>query len=484
MNDLSDRLFFLVEYLDLPEATGDPEAAWEIFQAEHLNNNDLLGIERKARQIGWSWTAAAEAVAESVIVPRSTNVFVSINLDEAAEKIRYANQIILALDRDVRPALITDNKLELEFQNGSRLISHPCRPVRGKARANVYLDEFAHYPKDREIYTSALPVTTRGGRLRIGSSPLGAVGMFWEIYTEEMRTYPGFVRGWSPWWLVKGLCKDVGTARQVAVKVDTEERVKAFGTDRLITIFENMFLEDFKQEYECDWVDESVSWITWDEIKRNQIDAADGNLWYKQATTVADAMVMIDRVAKECSEGNIEAALAGGMDVGRRRNLSEIILLGRASKSASKHPYRLGISLFNVEFDDQEAVVTKILKTLPITAFMIDETGLGMQLAENMKRRFPIKVHPAGFTAESKELWSIAIKIAMQRGNLPIPMDRDLSYQVHSMKKKITAAKNVVFDTEGNQKHHADKYWALALANAAVGVIVKKYKRPGIVQYA
>lgn len=481
-NRLTNHLAFLIEYLDLKEATGDPKAVWERFQVSHLTNLSLLAIERKARQVGWSWTAAAEAVADSMLTERSTNVFVSINLDEASEKIRYANQIIEALDREVRPVLITDNKFELEFQNGSRLISHPCRPVRGKAKVNIYLDEFAHYPKDREIYTSALPVTTRGGKLRIGSSPLGASGMFWEIYAEEMRSYPGFTRQFTPWWLIGVMCKDVVAARKYALEMVTEERVRAFGTDRLVIIFENMFLEDFQQEYECDWVDETVSWITWDEIKRNQTDAADGTLWYRNANGVDASMQAIDQVAKECSEANIEPILAGGMDVGRRRNLSEIILLGKAS--TNQRPYRLGISLQNVDFDDQESVIVKILKTLPVSAFYIDESGLGMQLAENMIRRFPTKAVAAQFTAANKELWSIDFKLGMQRGRIPIPIDRDLAYQIHSMKKKITAAKNIVFDTEGNEKHHADKYWALALANAAAGVTVKEYSKPGVVQYA
>ena len=146
---LSPTLAFLVEYLDLPEAVGDPDARWETFQLKHLNNPSLLAIELKARQVGFSWLSAAEAVASASLEPRIPHIFVSINQDEAAEKIRYAKQVIEALDKDVRPRLLRDNAFELEFQNGSRLISHPCRPVRGKAKAKIYLDEFAHYPNDK-----------------------------------------------------------------------------------------------------------------------------------------------------------------------------------------------------------------------------------------------------------------------------------------------------------------------------------------------
>lgn len=456
------RASFLVEHLDLHAATGDPEATWEIFQLSHLNNPGLFGISRKARQVGWSWLAAAEAVAESILTPRTPNIFVSINQDEASEKIRYANQIIEALDADVRPRLVVDNKFELEIENGSRMISHPCRPVRGKARANIYLDEFAHYPKDRQIYTAAVPVTTKGGRLRIGSSPLGAGGLFWEVYSETLRRYPGYSRSLIPWWRVRALCRDVVEAAKLAPYMLTEERVRAFGTRRLIEIFENVPLEDFQQEYECAWVDESVAWIPWEEIKRNQILAQAGELLYWQVKDVESAQRVIEEVALACREGRIEGVLVGGMDVGRRHNLTEIIFIGKGA--SGQLPYRLGISLANVEFDDQKAVVSNALDKLPVTKLLIDQTGLGMQLAEDLHKRHGVKAEGVDFTNATKELWSVEIKLRFQRAELPIPMDRDLSYQIHSIKKKVTASKNVTFDTEANEKHHADKYWALALA--------------------
>ena len=462
MNEPSPRLAFLIEFLDLPAATGEPDAQWEAFQLQYFNNSSLLAIDAKTRQAGWSWTTAAEAVAEGVLIPRSTSIFVSINQDEAAEKVRYAKQVIEALDDEVRPKIVIDNRLELELANGSRLISHPCRPVRGKARANVYLDEFAHYPKDREIYAAALPVTTRGGRLRIGSTPLGAGGKFWEIFEQKIQPYPGYRRRHIPWWHVAALCRDTPNARKLAPAMLTEERVRAFGKPRLVEIFENLPLEDFQQEYECAWVDEATAWITWDEIKRNQVDAQAGKLWCRQARGIEAAMQAIDDVIQACHDGTIEGALAGGMDVGRHKHLTEMAFVG---KSTSGHlPFRLGISLAGVEFDDQKAVASKALDMLPVTKFLIDQNGLGMQIAEQLNKTHGARAEGVNFTNETKELWSVELKVQMQRGRVPIPLERDLSYQIHSIKKKTTAAKNAVFDTQGNERHHADKYWALALA--------------------
>ncbi len=439
-----------------------PDAVWEEFQLRHLNNASLLAITLKSRQVGWSWLAAAEAAAIGCLVKRTTSIFVSINQDEAGEKIRYAKQIIESLDRDVRPRLVVDNRFELEFNNGSRLISHPCRPVRGKARARVYLDEFAHYPKDKEIYQSAVPVISKGGCIRIGSSPLGAQGLFWEIYAQRLRRYPGYHRQKIPWWVVRALCKDLPQARLTAPGMTTEERVSVFGTRRLIEIYENMPLEDFQQEYECGWVDEAVSWIDWELIKRNQMLAQEEKLWYRRARSVDEALVMVGEVAEQVRRARIEEALVGGLDIGRTHDLTELVLLGKST--TVQLPYRLGISLDRVEFDDQQAVVERVLNALPVRTLLIDRNGIGMQMAENLNKRYGERAQGVGFSLESKQLWAVEAKLRFQRGEVPIPLDRDLAAQIHSIRRMVTAAKNSVFDTQANEKHHADQFWALALA--------------------
>jgi phage FluMu gp28-like protein len=462
VNKLTPQLAFLVEYLDLSEAAGDPDAVWETFQLKHLNNPSLLAIELKSRQVGWSWLAAAESVANSHIAERETSIFISINLTEAQEKIRYAKQIHECLDAGVKRKLVIDNRFELEFDNGSRIISHPCRPVRGKAKARLYLDEFAHYPNDREIYTSALPVLSKGGALRIGSSPLGARGRFWEIFTQTIQKYPGYVRGAIPWWTVRAFCLDPKTVKQLASSLSTEERVYAFGTKRLIQIFENSPLDDFQQEYECAWLDESVSWIDWELIKRNQSLAVQGKLWYRMANGVDNALHAIQEVANAISTGRCEDVLVGGFDVGRRKDKSEIILLG--VNYMNQLPFRLNITLDRVEFDAQQKVAEHLLDILPVTTMLVDETGMGMQLAENLNALYGPRCMGVTFTNASKQLWAVEAKLRAQRGETPLPLERDLTYQIHSVKKKVTSGASIYFENDATDNHHADKFWAWALA--------------------
>ncbi|MBU1748716.1 MAG: hypothetical protein KKA73_13595, partial [Chloroflexi bacterium] len=332
MNLSSLKSQFAVEFLDLPQAAGVDDAAWEAFQIQFLNNTSRFGIDTKARQIAWSFTAALDAVVDGILHPDTPHVFVSINQEEAKEKIRYARAIVEALDEPVRPRLVQQSQTSLEFENGSRLISHPCRPPRGKPRARIYLDEMAHYKAglDREVYRAALPATVKGdGYIRIGSSPLGASGLFWEIATEALRAYPGYAshRRRVPWWHIRALCRDVRTARELAPGLATEDRVRAFGTVALVEIFENMFLEDFQQEYECSWVDEVTAWISWEVIKANQDP---GLLWW-HARGVDEARQLLPLIQQAIAERRIEPVLAGGLDVGRKRDLTEFVALGRGT---------------------------------------------------------------------------------------------------------------------------------------------------------
>lgn len=461
MSLTTERAEFLIDNLDLPTAAGVEDARWEPYQLAHLQDDSIFRIEDKSRQIAWSFTVAIEAVADAILTGRGT-VFVSINLDEAMEKIRYARACYENLQIGGLPKLARDNELSLEFSNGARLLSLPSRPPRGKARMNVVLDEFAHVQHDRDIYKAALPIISKGGRLRVGSSPLGASGIFWEIFTETLQKYPGYTRRRTPWWEVQAFCVNVREARKLAPAMSTAVRVDLFGNERIKAIYANMLEEDFQQEYETEFVDESSAWITWEVIQRNQAAHA-GLHWH--AKSVDEALALIGPINDAINAGKIEYVLAGGIDVGRKRDLTELVGLGVTT--TQQLPVRLMISLANVPYDDQQACFWQIITRLPFIQILVDRNGIGAQLAENLERTG--KVQGVDFTNQSKQLWAVEARIQAERTNTPIPPDRDLAYQIHSIKKKVTAAKNNVFDTERNEKHHADKFWAWALAIWAAG---------------
>lgn len=460
----TERCAFLVDNLDLEEAAGVPGARWEAFQLSHLDYDGMFGIEAKSRQIAWSWLVAAEAVATGILSGEGT-IFVSINLDEAKEKIRYASQIIEVLPRQMRPRLLTDNRTELEFANGARLISLPGTPPRGKARFHIALDEYAHSRNADRIYTGALPIISKGNRrLRIGSSPMGASGRFWEIFTQKMQPYPGYRRKSTPWWEVQAFCTNVREARILAPGLPTAQRVELFGADRIQVIFANMPLEDFQQEFECDFVDQATAWITWEEIAANQVGiVCHAATCYEKE--VDSAFATIDALRVEIEQRRVEHVFGAGVDVGRTRNTSELFLVGQSTTDT--FPLRLMVTMDNVSFDDQKSVLRYALDMLPISKMFIDRNGIGMNLAEDLERLYPVKVEGVQFTQPNKVLWATDTKMRIQQGKTPLPVHKDLAYQIHSVKRIVSSSKNLIFDTERNEKHHADKFWAWALALSA-----------------
>lgn len=461
----TERAEFLIDNLNLPGATGMDDARWEEFQIAHLCDNSTFRIELKSRQIAWSWTGAAEAVANACLYGISSQ-FQSINLEEATEKIRYARAVYENLEVGGLPKITQpDTTTGLGFSNGARILSAPGVPQRGKARFWLYFDEWAHQQYGRANYTAAVPIISKGGRIRGGSSPMGAGGLFWEIFTQSTeKKYPGYSRKLTPWWEVRALCLDVAKARINAPTMLTADRVDLFGNDRLKAIYANMPEDDFRQEYECAFLDESTAWITWEEIRQCQ-QLGEG-LAYITASGVDACMQAIDDLLAMKRERRSEEFFGLGMDIGRTRNTTEIFLVGISP--AGNYPLRACLTLDNVDFDNQLAVLTYALRRLPIVKGLLDQSGIGRNLAEKAMKLFPSKVEGVDFTLASKTAWATEVKMLVQQKRTPIPTLRDLAYQIHAIKRIVTDAKNVIFDSDRNEKHHADKFWAWALSLAAV----------------
>lgn len=466
---LGERAQFLVDNLDWAGATGVDDARPEAFQLKLWSDDSTFRIENKSRQIAWSWALAADFLVDALLNKRD-GIFVSISLEEAKEKIRYAKSIYEHLRIGGLPKIIRDAQFNLEFSNGARLTSLPSKPARGRARSNVGLDEFAHAQRDRAIYTGSLPVVSKGGRLRIGSSPLGASGVFWEVYTQSLRPYSGYKRRATPWWHVYAFCADVPAALKMAPALTTAQMVERFGNERIQALFSNLPWEDFEQEYATKYVDESTAWITWEEIKAAQAMEPECYMAKAINSLTPEIGEAVADLAKAIDSHTVEESFAVGVDIGRTRNTTEIYAVGLSTTAT--YPLRLALTLDGIEFDDQLGVLLEVLQNLPVVSMKIDQNGIGRNLAENAAKRYPVKVQPENFTNETKRQWATDAKMLIQQGRTPLPVDKDLAYQIHSIKRIVTTSNNIAFDTERNEKAHADKFWAWALALAGA------YHRP------
>lgn len=486
---------FAVGLVDLPTATDDAEAQWQPYQIEYLDSvaeRKCSLHDTKARQIGWSWTVALAGILAAFFEPRGLAVYVSFNQDEACEKIRYARQILDSLraypggeygpevPRSSRSPLY-ETMQGLELHNGSRLRSHPARLVRGKANPHIFLDEFAYVKDAAGIYKAALPALAKAGRgsLTMGSTCLGESGQFWEIGEEERKAYPGFNRRKLPWWLCDWLrAKDAPPAAEIE-QMPTAERVERAGSQTIKDQYANMDEDDFCQEQECLYRDESTAYYTWESI----MACTDSKeRWpYKRAEGMDAGMAAIRWLAdhqkppkgRDDLPPTIGPTCYAGFDVGRVKDKSELEVIERRD---DRKICRLGISLSGVPLPQQEALLQAFTQDCYITKGFVDESGLGRHLADALSETG--KWEGMSFTQANKESMAVEMRVAMDGRELVLPADRDLHGQIHSIKQTASATGHRTFDAARTAKGHADRFWALALANWAGAQRVGQPFRP------
>ena len=232
---------------------GKPIELEREWQHRLVGSTSIYEVWNKARQIGFSYGAALRTMLRAHLFPPGSYnaVFVSINREEAREKIRYI-EMLLSFMKGAKKCSIS-NKMQIEFENGNTIRSFPSRPVRGLANVDLYLDEFAHIKEAREIYQGSTASTVRQGYgIAVGSTPYGR-GAFYDIChgAGQPGEYKLFQKFEVPWWESHILCKDPYEARVFAPGMRTSERVAVYGRPNLIREYENLSLESFQQEYEC-----------------------------------------------------------------------------------------------------------------------------------------------------------------------------------------------------------------------------------------
>lgn len=427
----------------------DEDLKLEPYQVAFLESQAPYRCVEKSRQVGYSWVFACEAIARTHLRETHNSIFVSYNLADSKEKITYAAQLHEELPLEYQKKKVADSKSELGFRSNSsnkrvsRIISNPSRAPRGK-KGDIYLDELAHYSNDREVYKGSTALILRAkGQMTVCSSPLGRRGQFWEIARQEVRPYGSYWRQAVPWWLCSFFCTDVARAAIEAPSMPTQERVHRFGTQGIIEQFESLPLEDFQQEFEVLYVDESMSFFPYELI----------------LSCTNDEHEVVDDFTKIKPTGRLLA----GFDVGRKKDFSELSIFEELDDG--RLVSRLFMRFDKVKFKIQEGTLRRMMNLLPIARLSIDQNGIGMQLTENLSDDYP-QVEPCTLSGPSKETWLTDFKILLQQQKLVLPRDRELISQIHSIRKRITPAGRPIFEANDSseEKGHADRLWACVLA--------------------
>lgn len=151
-----------------------------------------FSIALMPRQCGKSTTAAGYLLWYAMFVPDSTILIAAHKYQGAQEimaRIRFAYE---ACPDHIRAGVTTYNKGNIEFENGSRIVSQTTteNTGRGMSITLLYLDEFAFVRNTiaREFWASIIPTLSTGGKAIITSTPNSDEDQFWDIWRGANRT--------------------------------------------------------------------------------------------------------------------------------------------------------------------------------------------------------------------------------------------------------------------------------------------------------
>jgi len=282
----------------------------------------------------------------------------------------------------------------------------------------VLLDEFAMHAFDREIWAAMFPTLLRGdGELDVASTPKGRGNVFYQLrdndrFSTSVVTLPDAIS--------QGL------------NVDAEETRKAMDDETL-----------YRQEFLCEFIDESTAFLTYDQI----------------AACCDPALVPHESVEPLTHDPR---ELFVGVDVGRLRDLTVVwVLAGDGDLLTTLAMFELANAMFRTQFD----LLSELLSIPRVRRCCIDAGGLGMQLAEQAVETFGgHRVEAVTFTPALKSQMASGLRIAVEARRIRIPSDDRIRNDFHSVQRSLTEAGHFRLSAPRREGSHADRFWAAALA--------------------
>lgn len=399
---------------------------------------------------------------------------VSINLKEAADKIKYIRNFHETLPTRWRIPLTIDNQFSIGFHRGSKqsVINSLAAStgIRG-GKKDVVFDEFAHIPGGDDLFYAAAPAMMNGDLgVDLVSTPMGNLNLFSKIFKNEEDEYGNrpfsiFSRHEFIWCDVARFvqegkfneCQHVWHNEMQKDMSRMTELVEAYASDKLLFFYKMFPLQQFLQEFCGVFLDEQTAFFPWELIKRCLRPAPSGILG-EEGDILAP---WYDR-----PEGNVHQIFMG-VDFGESAqdtDKTSIQILERTTSGKFMHRYSEVLSKTDYpDFPAQAQHIAEVARRFQITKISGDHTGLGRGVMPIIRRLVPeITIEDVNFNLNTKEEMVMNLKVLMEQENIWLQQDdMQLQGQIRNMRRDI-------HPNSGRANYHGephdDMFWALALA--------------------
>ncbi len=398
----------------------------------------------KSRQIGGSFVGAFIVAMDAAENGEDWNMM-SRSQRQAEKLLIKVAMHIKAFDIWITsqglPSIIKPNGIGLrriELVNGATIEAVPCDPdTTAGDCVNWFVDEFALFPKSEDVFAVIKPSIMRGKKIVIASSPRGRNHKFCELYNNFLQY--GADSGWS-WHRVtiedainEGLVLHDHKGNPVSYDEFRKQELR------------DMTPEMYSREYMCQFSDSLTSFLSWATITRCQVERLPMRRTLEQLHALGRPLYV-------------------GLDIGIRHDLTVVWIL---SRTGDVHVTESIFTMQHTAPKAQEEFMRALLKLPSIRRCCIDETGVGMHLASNLKGDFGDIVDPVYFTNRNKAEMANGLSVSMENGEFFMPSDDDLREDFASIEKSISGAGNIQIAAPRSDIGHGDRFWAACLATRA-----------------
>ncbi len=167
---------------------------------EFLENR--FNIVLKSRQLGLSTLVAAYAVWMAIFKREKNILIIATKLSVAQNFITKVKTMIRSLPKWLMlPDIVENNKQKIRFSHGSEIKAVPTSEDAGRSESLSLLivDEAAFVRNFDTIWTGIYPTISTGGRVIILSTPNGAGGQYYQLYTQAESGLNEFNAIKIPW---------------------------------------------------------------------------------------------------------------------------------------------------------------------------------------------------------------------------------------------------------------------------------------------
>ncbi len=430
----------------------DRDAIFLPFQSRWIKDDSRIKLMEKSRQVGISWSTAYGADERAAAQGARFDEWVSSRDDIQArlfiEDCKLWAGVMGLAAKDLGEVVLDAEKKHsayvLQFASGRRIHSMSSNPdAQAGKRGSRVLDEFALHREQRKMWAIAYPGITWGGSMEVISTHRGSYSFFNGLVREARHGGNPKKISLHRVTLQDALDQGFLFKLQQALPADAEQQdmdeaayfefVKSGAADA----------ESFDQEYMCIPADDDAKFLEYGLITACEYSA--GTVWQRGL------------------QGPFQGRLFAGVDIGRKKDLT---VLWVVEQLGDVFYTRHVETMEKMRKSDQEKILWPWIEICDRTC--IDATGLGIGWVDDAQDKFgEHRVEGVTFTAQTKEAMAFALKGAMDDRIVRIPEDPIIRADLRKVQKTTTAAGNIRFVAESDATGHADRFWALALAQQA-----------------